>query len=545
MVSLLEKNIFSHSLLSRLGDGVLVLCVLLAGTALPRLVLSGDLPKVDEGQYVFAAQWIHHSLANGQGIPDSGGLSLYPMLVSWVFYFDYNPIVALRLVDLCVAVLVSFFFYAILKKESDNQVGAVLITLIFTYTSNQFIFIDCGFKNSIIAAFVPLFLAIRIGQQIVQKEQSEVNNAWWIVGALTALAVIFRETFVYFAVLGLITVFVARGWKAALRFFLGGTVTGVLVIGGILLARGGITETITAYRDAGIVFGSVSKEQIMAQFFYSGLYTIKESLVALSLSVLSGFILILIVVIRRSKRVALNFFFWLSFIGVALIEPATKIGFTYHFSVTFLGFAGICALALREVAHEWPNFSWANKERRDAIALLGVMLSIIWFSSGFSALARNYWWITLETLIAAPDGGWPEMFEGKSYLLAAEIITKVIPKNGTLSVNRNMHVLHPLTGRLPPSNQLVNLSSLVFRSDFSVSRVKEVLMNCAPDVITISFQDGWMTGNSNSQLSTAIMEAGIYEVITEIPIFDRTTSSSTTWTIYSKTKESDFPCLKK
>jgi hypothetical protein len=545
MISLVEKNVFSHPFLSRLGDGVLVLCMLLAGTALPRLILSGDSPKVDEGEYAFAAQWIHHGLVNGQGIPDSGGLSLYPMLVSWVFYFNYNPIVAVRLVDLCVAVLTSFIFYSMLKKESGNKLGAVLITLIFTYTMNQFVFIESGFKNSIMAAFVPLFLAIRIGQQILQEERSKVSNVWWMAGALTALAVILREPFVSFAVLGLITVFVARGWKAALRFFLGGTVAGVLVIGGILLARGGITETLLAYRDAGIVFGAVPKEQIMANFFHYGLISIIESSVALSISALSVSILIWIIATRQSRRIALNFLFWLAFIGVALIEPATKFGAQYHFVMTLPGFAGICALALRKVAHEWPNLSWANKERRDAIALLGVMLSAIWLSSGISSLVRNwwpveYWPATFEMLATAPDGVWPDIFGESPFLVAAEIIKKTIPVSGTVSVNRNMHILHPLTGHLPPSNQLVNLSSLVFRSDFSVSRIKEALMGCAPDIMLIILKDDWLSGNGNSQLLTAIKEVGFYKEVIEISFFDNKNATHATpiiLTIYRKTKE--------
>jgi hypothetical protein len=538
MVSFVKKNVSSHSFLVRLGDGVLVLCMLLAGTALPRFVLLGDIPKVDEGEYVFAAQWIHHGLVNGQGIPDSGGLSLYPMLVSWVFYFSYNPIVVLRLIDLCVAVLASFILYTVLKKESGSQLGAVLITFIFTYTMNQFVFIESGFKNSIMAAFVPLFLAIRIGQQILQEERSEVSNAWWMAGALTALAVILREPFVSFAVLGLITVFVARGWKAALRFFLGGTVAGVLVIGGILLARGGITETIMVYHNAGIVFGAVTREQITNNFSNYGLYAINESSIALSTSVLAGLMLIWIVAIRRGRHIALNFFFWLSLIGFALIEPATKIGFSYHFAMTLPGFAGICALALRKVSHELPNLSWVNEKRKNAIALLGIMLSAIWFSIDFSALARNCWPITSETLSAVPYGIWPKGFaERFLFLFTAEEIKKTIPENGTLSVNRNMQVFYPLTGHLPPSNQLVNLSSLVIRSDFSVSRIKEVMMDCAPDVILLSLRDDLGTANGNSQLLTAIEEVGIYEIATEIPIFDEILNVNTAWRIYRKTKE--------
>jgi hypothetical protein len=283
------------------------------------------------------------------------------------------------------------------------------------------------------------------------------------------------------------------------------------------------------------MFGVVPKEQITANFFRYGLSMVESSSGALSLGVLACLILILISFIRRSRRAVLSFIFWLSFIGVALIEPAIKIGYPYHFMMVLPGFAGICALASREVAHEWSNLSWANKERRDTIVLLGVMLSFLWFSLEFSPWARILP-TTLETLVAS-DGDWSEVFAETAFMRDVEIIKKAMPKKGTLSVNRNLHFFHPLTGYLPPSNQLTNLSSLVVRSDFSVPRIKEVLVGCAPNVMLIYLYDDWHTGNGNSQLLTAIEEVGIYEIVAEIPMVDSVLGISTAWRIYRKTRE--------
>ncbi|GHU19265.1 hypothetical protein FACS189475_06180 [Betaproteobacteria bacterium] len=122
-------------------------------------------------------------------------------------------------------------------------------------------------------------------------------------------------------------------------------------------------------------------------------------------------------------------------------------------------------------------------------------------------------------------------------MITADIIKKAIPEKGTLSVNRNLHLFHPLTGHLPPSNQMTSLSSLVVRADYSVSRVKEELMGCAPDVILITLLDDWSTGNSNTQLLSAIQEVGIYEEIVEIPLIDDNLGEPIDFVIFRKTKE--------
>ncbi|MDR2626182.1 MAG: hypothetical protein LBC37_07610, partial [Zoogloeaceae bacterium] len=162
---------FQESRVSRIGDTALLISVILAGTVFPRLMLLGLFPVTDDGYYAYVAQQIHYSFANGQGIPDVGGLSLYPMLCSWVFSLQYNPFISLRLIDLCVAIAMAFLLYRVLARICNSNIGAALITLVFTFTFNQLVFIDGGFKNSIIVAFVPLLLALYIGIGAVQNKE--------------------------------------------------------------------------------------------------------------------------------------------------------------------------------------------------------------------------------------------------------------------------------------------------------------------------------------------------------------------------------------
>ncbi|GHT94698.1 hypothetical protein FACS1894116_09070 [Betaproteobacteria bacterium] len=369
----------------------------------------------------------------------------------------------------------------------------------------------------------------------MQKQHPVISNAWWIAGSLTALAVLFRETFAPFAALGLVTVYIAGGKNAALRFFLGGITTGTLVIGSILIARGGTTGIIEAYQDLGLLFGAIPKKEIQDYFFAYGYQAILFSYTALGFSILAIIILSSIIAIRRSRQILLSSLFWFSFIVLAFIEPATKIGYSYHFAVALPGFAGLCALCLREIAKEWPNLSWANNEKRDAIALSGIALSAIWLSFNLSNMDDDWRLVTQETLI---DGDWSALIKNPdTYPFLAAEIEKIIPKNGTLSINRNMETLYPLTGHLPPSSRLSNLTILGFHVGFYVPRIKEELMACAPDVIFMNFYESWVFGHNNSHLLAAIEETRIYEPAFEMPFVDENDILSHWVVIFRKTKK--------
>ncbi|MDR1351320.1 MAG: hypothetical protein LBJ59_11230 [Zoogloeaceae bacterium] len=530
---------FQTPKVSRIGDAALLISVILAGTVFPRLMLLGLFPATDDGYYAYVAQQIYHGLANGQGIPDSGGLSLYPLLCSWIFSFGYNPIISLRLIDLGVAIITAFLLYRVLARTCNSNTGAALITFLFTFTLNQAVFIDSGFRNSITAAFAPLFLALYVGTGAIQSKKS--GNAWQLAGALTALAVVLRETFAPFAVLGLVSVFIAQGKKAALRFFIGGVATGILLIGGILMARGGVTEIIAAYRSAGAVFGSVPDGAHLDHFISYGLMTIYSSSIVLAFSALAIVILLFAIFLRRDKSLLLAMVFWLSFIGTALIEAAMKICYAYHFALALPGLAGLCALALREIIRIWPAIKLSGS-MNNFLAVVGIVLSATWLYSSCSMRSEFYWPVTLETL-TTPGGAWPEKFANQSnYLLAAAEIKKVIPENGTLSINRNMHVLYPLTGHLPPSRRLDDLGAITILLDFSVPDTRQVLLDCAPDVIMITLQDGWSTGGGSARLHEAVLATGIYETVARIPFGNRT-HGHLGGIIFRKTKET--ACLVK
>ncbi|MDR0736642.1 MAG: glycosyltransferase family 39 protein [Zoogloeaceae bacterium] len=527
---------FQTPKISRIGDMALLVGVILAGTVFPRLMVLGYPPVSDDGYYIYIAQQIYHSLANGQGIPDTGGISFYPMLCAWAPFLQYNPFIALRLIDLGVAVIMAFLLYKVLARICNNNTGAALITLVFTFTLNQPVFIDSGFKNSIVIAFVPLLLALYIGTRAIQDRKS--GNTWWMAGALTALAVVFRETFVPFAVLGLVSVFIAQGKKAALQFFIGGMATGILLIGGVLAARGGIAETIAHYRSASIIFDTVPGDRRLENFITYGSMAIHSSVIAMTFSALAIVALLAAIFFRRDNSILLAAGFWLFFIVTALIETATKICYAYHFAIALPGFAGLCALALREIILIWPVMRWMNKRINYVLAVASAILLVAWIYFSCSVLAMAHWPVTLETLIAAPGGKWPEKFTNQSdALFVAAEIKKVIPENGTLSINGGAHLLYPLTGHFPPAYRLSDLSATAILLNFSIPDIRQVLLDCAPDVIMITVRDWLMATDGNAPLIESILATGIYEATTEILIGKQNSGHFANVIIFRRTKE--------
>lgn len=470
---------------------------LVLSTVFPRLMLLGGLPATDEGAYAYQAQLMFQSLAGGHGLPDSGTLGLYPLLVSWAFAVPFNTLVLLRMIDLCVAVLSMWLLYRVLAHESGSQKAALFLALIFGFTANQTLFIQYGFKNSIAAAFVPLLLAFHIAQ----GARAETLQAWWFAGALTALSVLLRETFIPFAVLGFVVVWAARGQAAATRFAAGGCLTAVAVVGLVLLSRGSTGPLINAYRDAGLVYAAIT-DQSAALFVSNGSLAVQEAMIALALSAAACIALLI-----RGRRLAARAAFWVLVAALPLGEPMSKIGFPYHFAVSLVGLAGLCSLAWRACSR--------SSTARLVLPALGALTAVVLLHAKLPALTAH-WPQTQQTLAAATSGHWPAPAIGQSnYLLAAEAIRRTVPAGGTVSVSGFMFTLYPLTGHLPPSPALANLSATLIQHGLSSEWLREMLLRCPPDVIMTTTRTEWP---GSPELLAAVQGAGIYDEVETIGV---------------------------
>jgi hypothetical protein len=193
----------------------------------------------------------------------------------------------------------------------------------------------------------------------------------------------------------------------ALRFLCGGVVSGMILIGGIFLWRGSVNAVISPYRDLGVLHANVPVYTIFNHFIRYGLSAVSRSLTALTVSVAALFILARIAFSGKDRKLVLRFGFWLAFIAAGLVEPIMKVGYPYHFSVTLPAFAGICALALREIIRAWPRVKCLNGERKNFLMAGGAVALLIWVFLRCSTLLEYYWPMTVETLVAAPSGNWP------------------------------------------------------------------------------------------------------------------------------------------
>ncbi|CAL95291.1 hypothetical protein [Azoarcus olearius] len=506
-----------------------ILAVILAA-AIPRLMLIGGLPATDEGVFAYFAQIVHASLSAGRGLPDTGPLMLYPLLLNWVFAFDANPLIALRLIDMLIAVAAGYALFLVIEVESGSRPGAILISLVFVFTMNQPVFIQYGFKNSMFAAYVPLFTALWLG---LTAPVGAFARRWIAIGALLSIAVLLRETFLPLIVVGALAVLIQRGFRSFFQVAVGGIVTGLLILGLLIAARGGIASLLESYQGVAKIYAAMAAKRTEL-FFSSGAQFMQEANVTLVVAGV-GFIVALVRSLGKSSVTSLpKLGFWLAATLVPLIEPASKIGFPYHFSVCLPGLAGLAALGWRNVC---DGSRQALLSHRTCGALSIVVLSIL--IPRAVGLWSN-WPESREVLASFQTRQWPETFTDKSnYLMAAEVIRQATPSGGTVAVSGYMYALYPLSGLTPPKPELANLTNVIIDLDLSEPRLRETLLRCPPDVVMTTTRTDWP---GSSEILAAVRNTNIYEEIAEVPTTDNRHYGSFGGLIFRSIRR--FPCEK-
>lgn len=481
---------------------LLVIAVLFISTVYPRLAVMGGLPATDEGFYAYYAQLIHHSVVTNGHLPDAGPLQLYPLMLSWVFSLKGNALILLRAADMAVALCTVTVLYGVLVRESGNRMVAALLTLLFAFSLNSPIFIQNGFKNSMVAAFLPLLLAVRIAQDA----DTGARGSWVLAGALTALGILLRESFLPFAVLGAGAIYFVRGPRPALQFILGGTLAGALIVIAAVLARGSISSLIEAYRSAGIVYTALADQRVTL-FVNGSLASLKECAPAVALSALALIGLALVSARQRHAAPALRGLFWLLATALPIIEPASKIGFPYHFSACLIGMAGLCACGWRHACATQPNTRWL---------LIGIALLTLYMLGSRNDPLSARWKADSANLAAITDARWLDSaVQTSNYLLAADALRKAAPPGATLSASGFMFTLYPLTGLLPPNDMLSNLSGAIIKLKLDPSALEAALKACPPDLVMTTFRKDWPGADA---LEQAVVQSGIYAQIGVIPV---------------------------
>ncbi|WP_155947837.1 hypothetical protein [Rhizobium sp. 2MFCol3.1] len=497
---------------------ILRLSVVFVAVAVPRLAVLGSPPSTDEGVYAYFSQIAHTSLNNGQGLPNTGALMLYPILLSWSFEFPFNHLMFLRILDMAISFVAGWILYGIVRRESRSALAAALISFVFLFTMNQPIFIQSGFKNSFFAAYVPLFLAAYLAQTAVAKE----TRRWFIVGGLLALTILLRETFIPFAVVAAIAILVGRGIKASLQYCFGGVVAGGLLLLLLLWARGGVHSLIIGYQDFGAIYASLS-DRPFPLFLSNGTVAVQEMLAALALGGLS----VAVTLFASSGKPAIRgrLWFWIAVSIVPLIEPITKIGFPYHFSACLPGLAGLSANGWRALT---VNDGTRMKATIGALLLSVVVISLF---TKYTPLAQT-WSATRVNALNWDKNEWSaDAVSSSNYLLAANALRKNAPPNGTLSVSGFMFALFPLSGLTPSDYELSHLTTLAIKVGLDKDKVRKALIECPPDVLMTSIRAG-IPGND--AVTEAVEQSGLYHSVVTIPVSPEKSYGNFAGTIYKR-----------
>ena len=491
--------------------------------AVPRIAGLSGFPLTDEGYYAYYAMRIGDSLASGQGLPGDGYLMLYPMLTSWVFFLPENPFVLLRIVDLLVAVAAGLLLFRVLVRESGSLSVAALLSVSFLLAMSAAPFIQNGFKNSFFAAYIPLFLAISLSQA-----DTVTRSRWTVIGALIAACVLLRESFAPFALLAVVAVWIRHGIRNVIALCSGAALAAAIILLVVLSARGGVGGLIESYEDAAISFAALQGQK--NALFLSGATTaVQLSRIPILLTAVA--LVALLPWGRGTHRRAASgrAWFWLMASLLPLIEPASKIGFAYHFSACLPGMAGLCAWAWRSLPTErWKTVATGALTVAAVFSLVPAWRMASLLPDGLKEARRT------------AEMGWSaDLHGGTNYLIAADLIRSAAPKGGTLSVSGFMYPLFPLTDLHPPSPALSDLSLALIKGQMNGDHLSAALQACSPDVILTSNRTEFPGADI---LDASVRATGLYAEVGEVDVDPTRAYGTFGGTVYRKVKEGGSAC---
>jgi len=457
-------------------------------------------PEMDGGSYTFLAQYFYQMLPN---IPSEVPFSLYSLMTSWVYGLEINQWMALRWIDLFVAVIASIIFFKVIIKESGSLPFTFIISISSFLIMNDYINIRYGFSNSIWLSFIPFFTALLISQNV----NKDNHHVFYFIGGLAALGVLFREPLLPYFIVGGLSILIGYGWKAFLKYSIGAALLSFPIVGVILMLRGwDLVGVIDGYSYLIRIFADY-KLMTPGKHIESGLFMASEFWYGLILVVISVFY-VTKTFLSDNKINLRRFAFWLAIALVPMIEAWTKLGMTYHFAQCIPGFVGFIALA-------WKYFS--SNESKTTQRYLMVLIYSLCFLGAYSKLHLIYGNYTDErTLKNAYNQLWtdswrnPEVIKTSNYLITADAIRQLSNKDSTLALGGGFSAgLFPLTGLLPPTYRLMDLRSLYASLEYNEDQLVNILREQRPTIIMPTKQAIW----GIKTLSKAVQRTGLYELV--------------------------------
>lgn len=444
-----------------------------------RIHLISFLPGLDGGQNTFHSQYFFSTLSNAELIAPGYPVALYSLLTSWVYGLEINQFMALRWIDLCLAVTASILFFKVIEKESDSIIFSVVTVSAVLLVMNNYSFILFGFRNSIWAAYVPIFLALLISQNINSKN----HFLFYFIGAMAAFSVLLREPFLFFYITGAIAILFAYGWKNFSKYIIGSAIFGITTLSILIMLRGegGLQLIIESYTGHVAAMHDLTDELLFSNFFKHSLIAIKAYWFGITLSIISA---IYIFKIKDSKSVNVRrFFFWLVLAIVPITEPIFKLGFDYHFINCIPGLAGISAMCWKYI-----SLNEAKIVQKYVMSMI-IILSVFGVYPNLSRTLNTNVYNKENSVIDAYNQLWTnnyseiETIKLSNVLIAADMIKKLSHKNSTLAVGGMVQTLYPLTGLLPASYKTSDLRATLLKFNWDEDKLVDLLKEEKPTII--------------------------------------------------------------
>jgi len=467
-----------------------------------RLQLIPATPETDGGINTFVNQFIYFNMSNGNKLDGVMPLHLYSHITAWVYNLDINQYIFLKVIDGLVAVFASILFFKIILKESGSIVLTVSLIIPLLIQMNHHEIIGYGFKNSIWISYVPLFTALLVWQNFSIKN----NYYFYLIGALVALGVLFREPFLPIFIFTAAAILIGYGWRLLIQYLIGSGLLGLSIIIFILLIRGG---DLVGFINSYIAFAGGLDDyslSIWPSFFTWSTYSIKANWLLCFTSCIS--ILYIVKLYFSSERLinTNRFYFWLGIALVPLIEPILKLGFPYHFYNCIPGLAGMTAMTWKYI-----NINELKLIKKLSISIITLM-SVFATLPAINKIINNDAIFTPSSAITSltPDFyRLKQNIENNNYLTAAAKIYSLSRADSSLVVSGHMQALYPLTGLLPPTYELNDLRTLYSSLNFNKDKLGKIIEKYRPTLIMTTN----LKGKGEKDLPEIIEKTNLYRKV--------------------------------
>jgi hypothetical protein len=429
------------------------------GTLFLRILCVGGPPFTDEGTYAFNAEMVWRGARAFPTAP----INLYPPLIRWVGMPSATPLLYVRMADALVAAGAAVMLFLFLSRWVESWIAFVMASA-WSITANLPMFVEAGFKNSIMAATL-----VYLGSLWFLASRSRSGPLW--AGLLIPLAVFLREPFLPIVIVSLYLAAAAHGRRGVMLHFAGLVVAGCALLLWIYLFRGTPSEVLGYFlNDLAIYY---------AHFSEVGMDPANERWRSLRVALSATMCLMPPAFLgvgwlfsrRQGERVAKGLALLL--FQPPLCEILTKYCTPYHWAQLLLPIAFLGAMGLR-----WLSTLGLSPNRWLMISVLAVVAWLVGEldSRNIYRAYRDGYRLSRQFAPVMIWGHWDDpSVERSFYLEVAKYIRDTTIPNDRIVVSGFGHVLFPLSGRLPPSASSFDLA-LMSAMRFPVRR-PEIIEN--------------------------------------------------------------------